>query len=131
MGNPHNVVARSSWERADFIWCEKNPKILKWASESVNIPYINPLDKKQHKYVMDLLIWWEDGTIEMVEIKPKRQTNKPLYPGRKTKKYLEEAVEYVKNQSKWKSANAYAQARGWKFSIWHEEIMKAKGIKIV
>lgn len=124
------MVARSSWERAAFIWCEGHPSVTKWASENVHVPYVNPIDKKTHKYIMDLMVWWADGTISIVEIKPKWQT-KPPRARRRTRKYIAEAHEYVKNESKWNAARRLAQSRGWKFEIWHEDVMKAKGIKIV
>lgn len=131
VGDPTKVVARSSWERSTFIWCENNPRVVKWSSEYVKIKYINPLDKKTHTYIVDLLIWWDDGSIEMVEIKPKYQVKKPKTPRRKTKKFIREAAEYVRNRSKWDAAEKYAKARGWKFSKWHEDVLKAKGIKII
>lgn len=130
IGDHTSVTARSSWERAAFIWCENNPNVIRWASENVEIPYVNPVDKKTHKYIMDLMIWWADGSISIIEIKPKYQT-KPPTGTRRTKKYIQEAFEYVKNESKWKSARRLAQARGWKFEIWTEEVLKGKGVKII
>ena len=131
IGDPHNVIARSSWERSAFIWCERNPNVIKWASENVAVPYVNPIDKKTHKYIMDLMVWWADGSISIVEIKPKYQTKPPATRKRVTQKYIKEAKEYVKNESKWKAAGRLAKARGWKFEIWTEDVMRQKGIRIV
>lgn len=131
MGDYHNVTARSSWERSAFNWCETNPNVVKWASENISIPYVNPVDKKTHKYIMDLMIWWKDGRISIVEIKPKYQTKPPATQMRKTKKYIQEAYEYIKNESKWKSAKRLAEVRGWQFEIWTEDVMKSKGIRII
>ncbi len=131
MGDPGNVIARSGWERAAFIWLEDNPRVKKWASENVIVPYVNPIDKKQHKYIMDLMVLWTDGTVSIVEIKPKRQTKPPAPQKRHTKKYIREAYEYVKNQCKWEAAARLAKTRKWRFEIWHEENMRAKGIRIV
>ena len=130
LGDPTKVIARSGWERAAFIWCEDNPRVKQWASENVHVPYINPIDKKQHKYIMDLMIWWTDGTISIVEIKPKHQT-KPPTGKRRTKKYIAEAYEYIKNQCKWEAAGRLAKARNWRFEIWHEENMRSRGIRII
>lgn len=131
LGDHTNVIARSGWERAAFNWCETNPNVVKWASENVHVPYVNPVDKKTHKYIMDLMIWWKDGKISIVEIKPKYQTKVPEKKSRKSQKYIREAYEYVKNQSKWQAAKRLAEARGWSFEIWHEDIMKQKGIRII
>lgn len=80
---------------------------------------------------MDLLIQWTDGTTSVIEIKPRHQTKPPEARKRRTKKYIAEVYEYIKNESKWKSAERFAKARGWKFEIWHEDVMKSKGIMIV
>ena len=66
----------------------------------------------------------------MVEIKPKKQTMKPDYKGRRTRKYISESMTYVKNQSKWNATREYCLNRGWKFEIWTEDTLKAMGIRI-
>ena len=55
--NPEKYVGkgvptfRSSWEHVFMSFCDNNPNILKWASESIKIPYRNPLTGKQTIYV--------------------------------------------------------------------------------
>ena len=39
---------RSSWEAAFMRFCDNHPSISKWASESVKIPYVNPLTGKKY-----------------------------------------------------------------------------------
>lgn len=129
-GNPTNVIYRSLWERNVFRWCDENPQVLKWVSEEVVIPYYYPLDKKYHRYFVDLKIVTAAGTF-LIEIKPKSQTVPPKKPSRQTKRYLTEAASYVKNQCKWKAAEEYAKDRGWEFHIWTEDTIKSMGIKIL
>lgn len=132
IGNLNTVTARSSWERTTFKWVDNNPKIIKWASESVKIPYISPLDKKVHTYIVDMILYWDDGNVELVEIKPRKQTIAPKPPSnRRTKKFIRESQEYAKNMAKWQATIAYVKKRGWNFSVWHEDILKAKGIRII
>ena len=64
-------------------------------------------------------------------IKPKKQTVAPKNPKRKTKKYVNEVMTYVKNTSKWEAANQYANHKGWKFQVWTEETLKNLGIKLL
>ena len=52
---------RSSWEWAFMRMCDNNPNIAKWASESVKIPYRNPLTAKMTIYVPDFLIQYTDA----------------------------------------------------------------------
>ena len=41
-----SIKYRSSWEFAFMSLCDKHPSIIQWASESIRIPYYNPLTKK-------------------------------------------------------------------------------------
>lgn len=130
IGDPDNVVYRSLWELWCFRWCDKNKDVTAWSSEEVVIPYIyegsNRRDKT-HRYFVDLYLEWK-GKKYIIEIKPKKETRKPEFPGRRTKRYLEESLTFVKNQNKWKAAHRYAQKRGWTFQVWHEETLYHMGI---
>ena len=53
-GDHTNVVYRSLWERHVFSWCDSNPKVKKWSSEELIIPYYYDVDKKYHRYFPDL-----------------------------------------------------------------------------
>lgn len=129
-GNYNNIVYRSLWERNVFRWCDDNPQVLKWVSEEIIIPYYYPLDKKYHRYFVDLKITTATGTY-LIEIKPKSQTVPPKKPSRQTKRYLTEAATYVKNQCKWEAAKNYAEDRGWEFHVWTEDTIRSMGIKIL
>ena len=39
-----------------MVYCDKNDDIIYWASEELAIPYINPIDKKRHRYFPDFII---------------------------------------------------------------------------
>ena len=121
------MVFRLMWERLAFVWCEKNPRVKRWSSEEVVIPYRCPTDKLLHRYFMDLFIEWEDGKVTIVEIKPKSQT-KPPRKGKNRTRNLQEAMSFMKNQAKWVAAEKYAKKLGWGFEIWTEKELKAKGI---
>ena len=127
-GDSSNVVYRSMWEAHCFKWADTNPKILKWSSEEVVIPYRWDIDKKLHRYFMDMKLVTQDKTI-LVEIKPAIQTKPPAKPAnRRTKRYINESMTYVKNRNKWDAANEYAADRGWEFQIWTEDTLNSLGI---
>jgi hypothetical protein len=126
-GDHTNVVYRSLWELYCFKWCDKNPEVTKWSSEEVVVPYIYEVTNTSHRYFIDLYIEWK-GESYIIEIKPKKETVKPKYPGRRTKRYLQESMTFVKNQNKWKAAEKYAQRRGWKFEVWTEDTLKQMSI---
>lgn len=129
-GDPKQVVYRSSWERAAFKWCEENSSILEWSAEEVIVPYRINSNDRIRRYFVDLWIRWKNGKCTLVEIKPNKQTQPPKKGKRKTKRYLEEAVTYVQNQSKWEAATKYAESRGWTFQVWTEiELNKIGALK--
>ena len=130
-GDAKKVVYRSLWERQAFKWCENNPNVKMWNSEEVVVPYKSTVDKKLHRYFVDLLIQMNDKSTYLVEIKPKKETKPPKKPKRQTKRYINEQLTFIKNQDKWEAAAEFAEHKGWKFQVWTEETLKNLGIKIL
>ena len=68
---------RSSWEWAFMRFCDNNPSIMQWASESIQIPYRNPLTGRNTIYVPDFFLVYQDKSGarkgELIEIKPNNQ----------------------------------------------------------
>jgi len=126
-GDVSNVIYRSNWEKQCFLWCDKNSNIKEWSSEEVIIPYYYDVDKKYHRYYMDLKFTTKEGKTYLIEIKPEKQTKVPKNPN-KSKRYVSEALTYVKNQNKWQAAHEYALDRGWSFEIWTEKELQSLGI---
>ena len=117
VGDPTNIIMRSSWETQFANWCDRNPSIIKWSSEETIVPYRCPTDNKIHRYFVDFKITTVNGKTYLVEVKPKQQTIPPVYPGKRTQKYLTESVTFMKNQAKWNAATEFAKDRGWEFKI--------------
>lgn len=127
-GDHTQVIYRSYWEKFVFMWCEKQSNIKSWSSEETVIPYISAVDNKYHRYFVDLKINTIDGRTILIEIKPKKQT-KPPAGKRRTKRFINESLEYVKNQCKWKAAKEYCLDRNWQFQIWTEDTLRSMGMK--
>ena len=125
VGDPTNIIYRSSWECRVMRWLDDNPSILSWASEELVIPYISPVDKRYHRYFPDFLVKvkTKDGLTKtmILEIKPKKQAMEPAKKKRVTKQYLQEVMTWGVNQAKWKAAEEYALDRGWEFKVLTEE----------
>ena len=131
IGDAKKIVYRSLWERQAFKWCENNPKVKAWNSEEIVVPYKSSVDKKLHRYFVDLLIQMEDKSTYLVEIKPKKETKPPKKPKRKSKRYINEQLTFIKNQDKWEPESEFADYKGSKFQVWTEETVKNLGIKIL
>lgn len=134
-GDSTQIFYRSSWELMVFDWLDKNDSVVSWSSEELIIPYICSTDNRQHRYFPDVRfkIKSEDSTIKtyIVEIKPKKYTVAPKIPKRKSKRFLEETLQYVKNQSKWKAANEFAMRKNAIFMVWTEDTIKKLGIRLI
>ena len=125
IGNPNNIVYRSSWECKVMTWLDNNHDIISWASEELIIPYKSPVDNRWHRYFPDFVVKvrTKDGKLKtmILEIKPKKQTLPPEPRKRVTKQYINEVATYGVNQSKWKAATEYCADRGWEFRVLTEE----------
>ena len=125
VGDPTKVIYRSLWERRFMVFCDTNDKIVKWASESIVVPYISPVDNKPHRYFVDFIVKYLDKdnkeTVTLIEIKPKKQCKEPPKRKRKTRSYLREMMTWEVNKAKWESARRYANEKGWTFKILTEK----------
>lgn len=108
-----------------MVYCDKNENILEWGSEEIALPYRSPLDGRIHRYFPDFYIKVKEsnGHIKkyLVEIKPKKQTVEPKVQKRKTKSYIYEVTEWVRNQAKWKAAQSFCEDRQWEFKVITED----------
>ena len=134
MKNPAKYVglktplARSSWEFVFMRMLDEHPGVQNWASESIKIPYRDPLTGRSTIYVPDFFIVYQDKNgvkhAEVVEVKPASHT-------------LREAVgksaynqqQYVKNMAKWEAANAWCKQQNIKFRVINETDIFHQGTK--
>ena len=117
VGNTKQIVYRSLLERRFMRYCDLNEDILYWASEELPVRYYTPLDKKYHRYFPDFVVKTVNNDKYMIEIKPSRQVAKPKPPKKKTKSYMRESFEYIKNQAKWQAAKSYCDDNGMQFKV--------------
>lgn len=125
MGNPNNIVYRSSWELKFMQWCDRNENILNYGSEEFYIPYFNPVKQKVCKYFPDFIlkVKEQNGEIKkyIVEIKPKKQTAPPKPKSRVTKSYIQEVYTYETNMAKWEAAKEFCKDNMIEFKIITEQ----------
>ena len=118
------ILYRSSYELKYFRWCDYNPAVISWGSESIIIPYQNPLTGRVSRYFVDsnITLKTKDGTFKkyLIEIKPSIQTVPPK-PTKNTKSLLRRQAEYVKNRAKWEAAMAWSKKKGYEFTILTEK----------
>ncbi len=111
---------RSSWEWNFMNFCDKDPRILKWASEAVKIPYKDPFTGRQTIYVPDFFIQYADKKgimqVELIEIKPQSQTLLE-----KAGKNRNNQLQWAKNQVKWRAAHSWCSKQGIKFRVLNEQ----------
>ena len=118
--NPHKYVGkgkpmyRSGWELTFMIFCDTNDKILKWASESIVIPYLHPFKGKRTNYIPDFFIVYQDkfGKTNAEMKAPKFKD----FITEKVQNARQQAVVAI-NHAKWYSAKAYCKAQGMAFRV--------------
>lgn len=125
MGDPDNVIIRSSWEYRAFEFCDSNPNIIKWSSEEIAIPYMKPCPGgfKPARYFPDLYVEYvnREGVIkkELIEVKPKKFTRASR--ARKTTTKMFENANYVVNMAKFHAAQQWCEANKIDFRVMTEE----------
>ena len=103
------IIYRSSYELQYMIMCERNPRVVKWSSESKAIPYQTTnvskngnAYKKTRRYNIDFIVEYIDGTVDYVEVKPWSMTDG-------NKRINKNSPTYKKNRLKWVTAKRYVQ----------------------
>lgn len=139
-GDINNIRYLSLWELKSFKWCDNNPRVLKWSSEEIVIPYRCDTDGKMHRYYMDLWVKMDSKSVNgfdelLIEVKPHKQhcqkcferkacpcglKNTSYKKRRRTKSFLYEERQWVKNQSKWRATKKWAKAHKMEFFILDE-----------
>lgn len=103
-----------------MLFFDSHPNIISWSSESVSIPYQNPLTGRWSMYIPDFLISYIDKNgqqhAEMIEIKPLKET--PGY----SEKRVDARTKLVQavNMAKWRAAQAFCAKRGIHFRVMTE-----------
>lgn len=124
IGNVNDIVSRSSWETRCMNWFDLTPAVVKWNSEDLVIPYINPMDNKPHRYFVDFVAQIQDksGSVKVyaIEVKPFFETLPPV-PTSNKKRLLLETQTYITNQSKWKAAKEFCSSKGIHFIVLTEK----------
>lgn len=130
IGDPTNIIYRSLWELKLMKYLDVNINVIAWGSEELYIRYVSPIDNKVHRYFPDFIckVKQTDGTIKVLvlEVKPKKQTEEPQIPKRKTKRFIQEVMTWGVNSAKWKAAEEYCADRGWEFKIMTEQDLDLK-----
>ena len=131
VGNVHNILFRSSWEVTFMKWLDQNNAVLRWGSEELAIPYVNPIKTDAagrpaiSRYYPDFIMMYRDssGAIkkEIIEVKPFRETQ--LTPGMNERDKMMFAV----NQAKWKAASIFAESQGATFRVVTEKTIYKNG----
>lgn len=134
--NPQKIIGkavisyRSSWELKVMHLLDNHPNVIQWASESIRIPYINPLTGRRAEYIPDFLILYQDKhgkkRAEMVEVKPAKEA---LAENAKSKR---DKAAIILNTAKWTACLKYCKQHGLFFRILTEHdifITKGKQIK--
>jgi hypothetical protein len=106
---------RSSCEFTFCTFCDNNTAVVQWSSESITIPYYNPVSGKNTVYVPDFLVVYRDKNekqhTELVEIKPSKEAT---MEGAKS---YRDKLSVAVNMAKWAAADNWCKANGIRFRV--------------
>jgi hypothetical protein len=106
---------RSGWELSFMRFLDNNDNVLQWASESIQIPYRNPVTGKQSIYIPDFLVTYRTRNnkliAEVIEIKPRKQS---VIEGKMSNK---DRMVVAVNYAKWDQATKWCARNGLKFRV--------------
>lgn len=92
---------RSGYECEVYECLECLPEVIKYDVEPFKVQYT--FEGEVHEYNPDLSVLFNDGHIEIWEIKPSNQTSLP------------------RNTAKWSACQQHCEARGWNFIVMTEK----------
>lgn len=110
------------------------PGVLEWSSESIQIPYVNPLTGRQTIYIPDFLVKLVSGgkvVTKLIEVKPASQTFESDASNQR------DLHDQMKNRAKWGAAMLWCERRSdsdgnpVQFEIMTEKDMFAGGKAVV
>lgn len=131
------IVYRSALEYNYFMIMDSNSGFTKWASESIEIQYSNPLKEGEiSRYFPDLICTMKKKNNEIInliiEIKPQSELDNVLNIEKlsKEKKQTKKFLRAVQNQAKWNAAQKYCEElttsskNPWTFVVMTEKDLK-------
>jgi len=111
--------ARSTWELAFMRFCDENTNVLHWGSETIKIPYLNPITHKYTVYVPDFFVVYVDKNgkqhAELIEVKPKKEA------ALSEAKSVRDKIRLTINAAKWAAALEFCKKKGIFFRIVTED----------
>lgn len=126
MGDPDNVIIRSSWEARAFEFFDNNINVIRWGSEEIEIPYMKPQPDgmiRPARYYPDIYVEYvnKEGTLikELFEVKPEKFTKQSRARNSHTKHF--ENYQYIVNMAKFHAAEEWCKRNGYKFTILSEK----------
>lgn len=143
ISDPTKIIYRSGLEYKFCIFLDKNPKVIKWGSEIIGVPYTifdYKLEKNtNHTYYVDYYAEIENSNSPtgmdrlMVEVKPEAEyiallkNTPPMKPKNITAKSLETWEYNLKmfmiNKAKWIAAQNYARLKHMQFVVVTEKVL--------
>jgi len=96
------IKFKSSYEKKALMKLDADDKVLKYEYESTVVEYVNPVKGINGSYLVDLVVYYRDGTRKLIEIKPNAWLKDPVV------------------LAKIKSAYEYAKNNGMNFEVWEE-----------
>lgn len=111
------IIIRSEWERLFAQYLDRNNSVIEWSSESIVIPYQDPINGRKRRYYPDFFFKTDKDKF-LIEIKPHKEIIPPKKSKKKSKKtMIYETKTYRINYAKFNAASDFCKKMGYKFKI--------------
>jgi len=135
VGDFGKIIFRSAWERRFCIFCDTNPAVIAWSSETIQIQYIDPIDQRMKPYNVDFYMKIKRDGAEVnyiIEVKPAKKLLKPEIKEKRISEkrmnaHIVQTKEYIVNMHKFEAAKKWAKDRGWEFLVVTENFLYGNG----
>lgn len=123
------IIYRSSLELKFCKYCDLSHDVVSWESEPFSLPYIHPFKGTTSNYWIDFIIKMRDGSVHMIEVKPRNQFTmpKPLKPNATAKQkrsHMNKVANVTIVLTKAKFAAAYAAKSNINYTIISENFFR-------
>jgi len=116
--NNKEYTFRSTYEFAYFFILEHDDNVESYIVEPFNILYRSPKDNRIHRYIPDIIVLYGDGSMKIIEIKPKCMTTDPVVvaKAKAAKKYikmyhLDATYEFITEEDIFNTSQDYVKLK--------------------
>lgn len=106
------IYYASSYEKKAFLILDEDPEVVSYGKEKVVVQYFHPVKQIESNYLIDLEVFYKDGSKKIIEVKPRMWMNPES---------TRDDVKVV--ITKIKAAEEFCKKNSIPFEVWDENVL--------